>query len=65
MLEQHGRQIIFDGRPGSLNPLGTVKRIFAGYALSPPDDAIRLHAHQENAATIDTSKARLEKMDER
>src|SRR5580765_3146599 len=65
-LSQESRnQVLGHGRPGAFDPLTAVEGIFAHDALAPSVDAFTVDGHQENAAAVGATKARLEKVDER
>src|SRR6267142_2126217 len=51
--------------PGGFDPFLAIERVFGRDAFSPPHHAIALGGEQEDAAAIDTAKARLKEMDER
>ena len=64
VLKQRRRQVVLDRRPGSLDPFGAIERILARDTFSPAAHSIRFNAHQQDASAVDSSKARLKKMDE-
>ena len=53
------------GRPGAFDPFAAVEGIFSGNAFAPAVNPFRVNGDQQNAATVGTAKARLEKMNER
>src|SRR5215471_13652337 len=65
LSEQGRNQILRHGRPGAVDPLTAVVRVFSDNALAPALDTIGLHGDEKNATVVEAVKTRLEKVDER
>src|SRR5215475_966986 len=62
--QNSGRQIMFDRRPRTLNPLTAVKRLLARHTFPPTIDSITMGSKQENVAAVSAAKARFKKIHE-